>query len=82
MNEARHPPIASSAYKHSIATEDLRHAFRNPIRAYDLEDSFTMLVGPAKDGELLEIGVVTGDDGPVIVHGMRARSRFLSPGVT
>lgn len=74
------PPIASSAHKHGIAAEDLLHAFRNPLRAYDLDDGFTMLIGPASNGALLEVGVVTGTDGPVIVHGMRARPQFLARG--
>jgi len=74
------PPIAPSALKHYVGTEDILHAFRNPIRAYDLEDGFTMLIGPATTGELVEIGMVTAAEGPVIVHAMRARPRFLAGG--
>jgi hypothetical protein len=75
------PLIATSALKHGVAAEDTLHGYRNPIRAYDLDDGFTMLIGPATHGDLLEIGVVTGTDGPVIVHAMRARPQFLTRGV-
>jgi hypothetical protein len=37
-----------------------------------------MRVGPARDGYLLEIGVLGIDtDDPVIVHAMRARPQYL-----
>lgn len=37
-----------------------------------------MLVGPARTGALVEIGVVQSEEGtPVIVHAMEARPRFL-----
>jgi hypothetical protein len=76
------PLIAASAFKHGVAAEDILHAYRNPIRAYDLDEGFTMLIGPATNGDLLEIGVVAGSAGPVIVHAMSARAQFLNRGVT
>lgn len=74
------PIIADSALKHGIARDAILHAFRNPIRAYAIEEGFTMLIGPAANAELLEIGVVSGAEGPVVVHAMRARPRFLDEG--
>ena len=72
------PVIASSARKHGIDDEDLLHAYRNATDAYALEEDFVMLVGPARTGGLLEIGVVRSEDGtPVIIHAMEARPRFL-----
>jgi hypothetical protein len=71
------PIVADSALKHDLSREAILHAFRNPIRAYDLGDGLTMLIGPAPDAELLEVGVVGGTEGPVVVHAMRARRRFL-----
>jgi hypothetical protein len=41
------------------------------------DDGFTMLIGPAPNADLLELGMVSGTDGPVIVHAMQARQRFL-----
>ena len=71
------PFIADSARKHGVADEDILHAFRNPISSEDMGDGFTMLVGPGRDATLLEVGVVDGNDGPVIVHADNARPKYL-----
>lgn len=40
-------------------------------------DDLTMLIGPATDGSLLEIGVLDIDgDGPVVIHAMALRRKF------
>jgi hypothetical protein len=39
-----------------------------------------MLVGPARNSDLLELGVLDIEtDDPLIVHAMRARPKFLPP---
>lgn len=42
-----------------------------------MDEDLTMLIGPASDGALLEIGVLDleGDD-PVIIHAMPLRQKF------
>lgn len=72
--------IADSAHKHGIRDEDMLHALRNPLRAEDRGDDFTMFTGGSRAGDLLEVGVVDSDDGPVIIHAMRARKQYLPPG--
>jgi hypothetical protein len=69
--------IAESTRKHGIADEDMLHALRNAIRIAESED-FTMLIGPARDGQLLEVGVLDarGDD-PVVIHAMPVRPDLL-----
>lgn len=69
--------IADSARRHAIADDDMLHAVRNAIATEDLGDGFTMLVGPARDARLVEVGVVDGASGPVIVHAMAARRKYL-----
>jgi hypothetical protein len=70
--------IGQTARKHGITDEDMLHAVRNPIAQWRLDDDFMMRVGPAPDGDLLEIGVLGIDtDDPVIVHAMRARTEYL-----
>ncbi|HUZ55702.1 MAG TPA: hypothetical protein VMU94_24630 [Streptosporangiaceae bacterium] len=69
--------IAPSARKHGIDDADMRHALRNPILVTELDDDLTMFTGPARDGTPLEVGVLDSSDGPVIVHAMRARPKFL-----
>lgn len=61
------PVILASARKHGVADDDFLHAYRNPIRVFDLDD-LTMLIGPDETTRLLEIGVA---------HAMPARPGFL-----
>ena len=53
------------------------HAVRNAIRTEDLDNGLTMFTGPAWDATLLEVGVVDGEDGPVIIHADVARRKHL-----
>ena len=71
------PIIAQSAFKHGLTEDEIRHASRNPIRAWDLGDGFTMIVGPNQAAIFLEVGYVDGDQAHVIVHAMQARDKFL-----
>ena len=52
------------------------HAYRHPIRVFDL-DGLTMLVGADLSGRLLEVGVAVGEGIEFIVHAMPARQKFL-----
>ena len=57
-----------------MSDETILHAFNNPVRVEDLEERLVMLVGTDHVGNLFEIGVVTSEEGPVIVHAMPAPS--------
>lgn len=42
-----------------------------------MDDELTMLIGPATDGTLLEVGVLDLDgDDPVAIHAMPLRPKF------
>jgi len=71
------PVIAPSARKHGLSDRDIEHTFAYPIRAFDLDEGFPMLIGAGLSGALLEVGVVESDDVPVVVHAMAARAKFL-----
>jgi hypothetical protein len=71
------PLIAASARKHGIHDDDMLHAFNHPIFVDDLDDGFVMFVGADTTGNLLEIGVIDSADGPIIVHAMAARPKYL-----
>ena len=71
------PIIAESAFKHGLTKDDILHAYRNPIRIWDLGDGFTMMLGPNEATIILEVGYVEGDLAVVIVHAMQARDKFL-----
>lgn len=70
------PVILASARRHGIDDEDMLHAYRNPIRVFDL-DELTMLIGPDRASGLLEIGVAEAEGVEFIVHAMAARPKFL-----
>jgi len=71
------PLIAASARKHGIHDDDMLHAFDHPISVDDLDDGFMMFVGADIAGNLLEIGVIDSADGPILVHAMPARPKYL-----
>lgn len=68
--------ILASARKHGVADDDILHAYRNPIRVFDLDD-LTMLIGPDQSARLLEVGVAQTASIDFVVHAMVARPRFL-----
>ena len=71
------PLIAPSARRRGIRDDDILHAFNNPILVEDLDDGLTMFVGANRAADLLEIGVVDSADGPIIIHAMPARPKYL-----
>jgi hypothetical protein len=71
------PVILGSARKHGIDDDDILHAYRHPIRVFEIDD-LTMLIGGDRSGRPVEVGVVTSDEGiEFIVHAMAARPKFL-----
>ena len=69
--------ILEDARKHGIADDDMLHAARLPLKDWDLEDGAIMRIGPARNGQLLEIGIADVDtDDPLIFHAMECRDRF------
>ena len=70
------PIILESARKHGVADADIHHAFRNPLRVF--VDEVTLVLGPDRAGNLLEVGWVEEESVAVVVHAMPARRRFRS----
>lgn len=70
------PVVLPSARKHGVTDAEMRHAYRNPIRVFDLDD-LTMLIGSDETGRPLEVGVASAESVDFIVHAMPARPRFL-----
>ncbi len=56
---------------------DILHAVRNAHRKIDMDNDFTMMIGPARDTALIEVGIldIDGDD-PVIMHAMPLRAHL------
>lgn len=53
------------------------HAFNNSILVEDLDEGMTMLIGLDHAGNLYEIEVVGSDEGPLVVHAIMARRKYL-----
>ncbi|MCY3925822.1 MAG: hypothetical protein OXG52_10035 [bacterium] len=70
------PVILGSARKHGVSDEDILHAYRNPIRLFDLDD-VVMVIGPDRAARLLEVGIARREGVHFIVHAMQARNRYL-----
>ena len=70
------PVVLDSARKHGVSDDDMLHAYRNPIRVFDLDD-LVMLIGADESARLIEIGVARSEGIEFIVHAMIARRKFL-----
>jgi hypothetical protein len=69
--------IGEPARKHGVADADMLHAARNAMRRVVLDEDLVMLIGPASDGALLEVGVLDLDgEDPVIIHALPLRPKF------
>ena len=70
--------IEASARKRGVADEDILHALRNALAAFETDDpAVTMFIGPSRSAQILEIGVVVDTEGVAIIHAMEARPKFL-----
>ena len=69
--------MGQPALRHGVAEPDALHAMRNAMRRIVMDENLTMLIGPALDGHLMEIGVLDLDgDDPVVIHAMPLRAKF------
>lgn len=74
--------IHRAARKHGIADDDIRHAVEQAVAGYALEHRDgeprrTLVLGPDRAGNLLEIVVLELDDGGrIVIHAMRMRPGY------
>ena len=68
--------IAATARQHGITDDDIWHALHNYMRVYEDEGEVAMFIGPARNGAVLEIGVVLDDEDPRIIHAMKSRKKY------
>ena len=71
------PIVAPSAYRHGVSEQDIRHAHSHPLRVFELDEGFTLVVGANQAAISYEVGVVQGELAPVVVYATRAREKFL-----
>jgi len=65
------PIILESAYRHDVGEDDMLHALPNSVRQFVLSDDMVMIIGPARDGLPIEVGVVDWHGAIAIAHAMR-----------
>lgn len=70
--------IADSARKHGIADEDMRHATRVPFRLVAQGDDRVLVIGPDRNGNLLEVVVLDPDGDAAIIHADELRPKFYA----
>jgi hypothetical protein len=75
--DADAPFVLESAGRHGVSASDAVHAWALAVDAWDVGDGLVMYIGPARSGDLLEVGVVDWHGHIAIVHAMRARPKFL-----
>ena len=69
--------MGEPARKHGVPDADIWHGVRNATHKIDMDEDLTMLIGPARDGAPLELGVLGLDsDDPVIIHASPLRAKF------
>jgi hypothetical protein len=69
--------IGEPARKHGVPDSDVWHSIRNATHKINMDEDLTMLIGPARDGTPLEIGVLGLDSAdPVVIHAMPLRPKF------
>ena len=63
-------PIISSAHRRNLSEQDIRHALHNLIAAAEdpHDEDVTLFLGPDLAVNLIEVGVLATDDGPLIIH--------------
>ena len=75
--------IHRTARKHSIADQDILHAVEHALAGYALEERDdeprrTLLLGPDRAGNLLEVVVLELDNGSrLAIHAMRMRASYI-----
>lgn len=75
--------IHPAARKHGIRDEDIVHAVEHALAGYALEEREdeprrTLLLGPDRNANLLEVVVLELDDGRrLAIHAMRMRPKYI-----
>ncbi|MPZ61139.1 MAG: hypothetical protein GEU93_07555 [Propionibacteriales bacterium] len=79
--ELSEAPIWASARRHGVDDADIRHVLRNFFATADdrVDDDVTLFLGADRAGNLVEVGVLDTDEGPVIIHAMRGRIERFFP---
>jgi hypothetical protein len=71
--------VHPAALKHGVADVDIRHALRHGMRVREEDNRRRLYLGPARNGELLEVVTALRPDlSEVAIHAMTMRSRYAN----
>lgn len=71
--------VLPSALKHGLTVDDIEHAVRNAVAMAVLEyagEERLLVIGPATDGQLLELVAVPGQAPDRVIHADYLRPKF------
>jgi hypothetical protein len=69
--------VHQSARKHGLSDPDIEHAVRHAMSIDDQEDDLRLYLGPARNGELIEVVVVARPARfEVAIHAMKMRPKY------
>jgi hypothetical protein len=69
--------IHSSALKHGIQAEDIRHAARTAMAIDEIDDNLVLILGPDRRAAILELVVIKRDKTSALaIHAMRMRAKY------
>jgi hypothetical protein len=75
--------VHPAAMRHGVAAADIRHALRQALRVQEEDERRRLYLGPARNGELLEVVTSLRPDlSEVAIHAMKMRPKYsnLLPG--
>jgi hypothetical protein len=68
-----------AALKHGIKAADIKHAVRHALRMLERDEGLRVYLGPARNGELLEVITSRRPDGSEIaIHAMKIRPKYVT----
>jgi hypothetical protein len=71
--------VHPAALKHGVAADDIKHALGHALRTQEEDDQRRLYLGPARDGELLEVVTSLRPDlSEVAIHAMTMRPKYAN----
>jgi hypothetical protein len=69
--------VHPAALKHGIVAADIKHSIRHAMRLQEEDDRRRLYLGPARNGELIEVVTALRPDlSEVAIHAMTMRPKY------
>lgn len=68
-----------AAFKHGIKAADIKHAVTHAVRVLERDEGLRVYLGPARNGEVLEVITSRRPDGfEIAIHAMKMRLKYVT----